>query len=163
MKKAYNVYSILGKAVSKAAMLTSVFALCFLFSGQAFSQASAPDAIFDDATTMELMSTVRSNSERLNPASITPDGAQSIARALYQEFKADYNPDTEGNQEIEMEIRKVFVTTLVDQLNKSIVFDQAFTRAQSAAQLRFMKYGSGAYTGPNTVPVIAEEIIAKFF
>jgi len=40
MKKAYNVYSILGKTVSKAAMLTSVFALCFLFSGQMFSQSA---------------------------------------------------------------------------------------------------------------------------
>jgi len=163
MKKAYNVYSILEKTVSKVAMLTSVFALCFLFSGQVYSQASPPDAIFSNDQMADIMSTVRVNHDRLNPASTEPEAALLIARALWEEHKATLDLTADVNAEIDYEVKNVFLRRFVGALKKGDAFEKSFIHGRTDAELQFSSYGPGVYTGVNTVSVLANEILGKFF
>jgi len=159
MKKAYNVYSILGKTVRKAAMLTSVLALCFLFSGPLSAQ-SAPDAITD----LTVAEDMRVSFDRLDPNSID-ESAIGIVHGLLETLLEDMK--TNGatmtmSEEMEISLRTTLLTQLSKGLKMGTSFRPAFVRSTSAMEHQFTSFNAAVYKGPST-QVIAENILGNFF
>lgn len=169
MKKAYNVYSILGKTVSKAAMLTSVFALCFLFSGQVFSQSTYAHTNQALQTDYEQhigvtvpYSTLHDNQERLDATLVKPENALPIVMDLSASHSASYNAAANASQEMEFELRRVFLVNLASQFKQGALFNTAFNTASLKMAEQMSSYDASLYAGP-TLKAITEGYIVNFF
>ncbi len=179
MKKAYNVYSFLGKTVTKAAMVTSVFALCFLLAGQVYGQAPSP-AIGPKTftagpgqnvgqTDFELYAGVnvpynslQTNQSRLNPELIRSENATPIASNLFEQHNTTFNVGANESAEMEFELRRVFLQHFAGSLRQGVEFNTAFTNGLEKMTAQFGAYDNSLYKGPS-LNAIAENYIANFF
>ena len=173
MKKAYNVYSILGKAVSKAAMLTSVFALCFLFSGEMLGQTPALGSKNSSSTGQNDFldyqgvsvpyTAFTDNVERLDLNLIERENAVPIVENLLEQLSpSSVNSSDDASEEMENGIRVTFLETLHDKLVSDMKFDQAFKAGLESASIQYSSFNVSLYNGP-TVNTIAEGYITNFF
>jgi len=175
MKKAYNVYSILGKTVSKAAMVTSVFALCFLVFGTASAQTVAPAGPKSTTQSQQFASdyeqhigqsvpysALTDNLDRLDSDLVKNENAVSIAKQLFDNHNATANQASNASQEMEHELRSVFLKNFAGNLKRGEVFSSSFNAAATEMAQQFGAYDSSLYTGP-TLNAIAESYLSNFF
>ncbi len=156
MKKAYNVYFNFERTFVKAAMLTSLFALCFLFSGTMSAQQSSPYEI-----SIGLDADVKDQLHDLDADLIADDVAVSAVRNLYKNHLSTSNPTMSLSQEIEYSIRSVFLSSMVNMLGSGQSFAISLSYASSMLEAQVVGIDMSQYDGP-TVNAIIEGYLINF-
>jgi len=162
-------------SVSKAALMTSMFALCFLFAQNLSAQSPTPavgaksgstQGASDYETHLGIASpsgVLQQNYSRLDEAKTSQDNALGIVKELLENHDSSFLPSvSDASYEIEFGTRRALLFNFATALKKGTEFSSAFASGMTEMAIQHDRYDSAQYKGPS-LEVIAEGYLANFY